>query len=80
MKRGAILLVAAALAATGAALAAFGCGGGESAAPLAQVHPPAHSRIAEEKPPRAQPPYDVLPKDSSEAKRAAPSPEPAPEP
>lgn len=81
MKSGAILLVAAALAASGAAFAAFGCGdSGESAAPLAQVHPPAHSRIAEEKPPRAQPPYDVLPKNPAEAKRAAPSSEPTPEP
>jgi cell wall-associated NlpC family hydrolase len=78
LKRGAILLVAAALAATGAALAAFGCG--ESAAPLAQVNPPAHSRIAEEKPPRAQPPYDVLPRNSSEARRTARTPEPAAEP
>lgn len=81
MTRGAILLLATALAAGGASLAATGCGGnGESAAPLAQVHPPAHSRIAAEKPPRAQPPYDVLPKDPTEAERAAPHPGPKSEP
>jgi cell wall-associated NlpC family hydrolase len=71
--------LALAVAAATTALAISGCGGsGESAAPLAQVHPPAHSRIAEEKPPRAQPPYDVLPKSPSGAKPAAPNPEPAP--
>ena len=63
-----------------AALSISSCGGSEPSAPLAQVRQQAHSRIAEERPPRAQPPYDVLPRNSSAAKRAAPSPEPAPEP
>jgi cell wall-associated NlpC family hydrolase len=68
----ATLTLTAALATAGAALAIIGCGsGGEPAAPLAQVHPPPHSRIAEEKPPRAQPPYDVLDKSPAAARAKA---------
>ncbi len=78
--RWAKLTLAVGVAATATGLAISGCGGTEPSAPLAQVHSSRHNRIAEEQPPRPQPPYDVLPKNPSEAKPAAPTQKPAPEP
>lgn len=68
-------------AAAAAALAISSCGGAsEPSAPFAEVHSAPHSRIVEEKPPRAQPPYDVLPENPSKAGQATLGHEPAPEP
>jgi cell wall-associated NlpC family hydrolase len=52
--------------------ALVGCGGAEQAALVAEASPPqGRSRIAEERPPRPQPPYDVAP-----APKRAPKPGP----
>ena len=51
----------------------YGCGGTEQPTLVAEAPPPrGHSRIAEERPPHPQPPYDVAPK----PKRSGPAPPP----
>ncbi len=70
-------LVVAALA---TATMIWGCGGNGSSAPLAEVQSPPHSRIAEERPPHPQPPYDVLDANSPPPTRATPKPPAKPEP
>jgi cell wall-associated NlpC family hydrolase len=80
VRRAAIVLLVVAIAAIGAALA-FGRGGSSKpTASLTQAHPAPHSHIAEEKPPRAQPPYDVLPEEPAEKKLPEPTSKPAPDP
>ncbi len=67
------------------ALALFGCGQAESPPTLAQAPSRQRDRIQEERPPRPQPPYDVIhrpakPKPATAHPQPKPDPEPAPEP
>jgi len=58
-----------------------GCGGSEQPTLVAAAPPPrGHSRIAEERPPHPQPPYDVAPKPKHRKPAAPPKPDPEPAP